>query len=240
MIRLLFLFLFLPVLLQAQTPMWEIDTLPLKATRISLPPMKIDYVFGARQFIITEQAGYKALFADSVQGKLPEIDFTRYELQSRIFCIQCVKGCRDHRVCHRNACMFTRMWYLQEKKNRIALIADTLCRTECELFMGFDGEMICRNDSSFSVLKKGCRALKKTKVDFNSRVVVARELYLDSNARIENEFYLDTAAHQMVWRLFSGNVGSRSSEARTFVFSIPKPPQGYVIRFEEFSFENKE
>lgn len=231
--RLIFLFLLSPVLLSAQLNLFP-DTLASSAKHIFLPQAKNNYRFSRNQLIITKDADYKSLFADSVHARLPKIDFERYELVGKSSCIQCMTTCKGHPQCHRNACMYTRSWYLVEKKQRITLAVDTLDASICSYLPGFMNELICRNDSSFSELKKSCPSLKNDTVDFNKRVVVVRELYADCAARFEQEFSLDTIRRCMVWRLYTGYGGCHAMIQHCFIFSVPKPPEGYAIRFEEY------
>jgi hypothetical protein len=233
--RLLIFFLLLPGFLPAQLGWDELDTLPYGTKRIVLPATKNQSRYGGREFIITRDADYKSLFADSLHAGLPKIDFERYELMARSFCMQCIVTCNGHPQCHRNACMYTRGWYLAEKKQRIVLVADTLDGSACSFLPGFVNEMICRDDSSFSELKRSCPKLKNDSVDFSRRIVVVQKKYLDCAAKVGHEFYLDTVKHCLVWRLYSGYRGCHRMDERSFVFSVPKPPEGYTIRFEHYA-----
>lgn len=232
--RLIFFLLLSPVLLPAQGSLFLPDTLVSGAKFIYLPAMKYNSRFSGKEFTIRNDVDYKSLFADSVKARLPQIDFARYELLAKSYCMQCLTTCHSRPECHRNACMYTRSWYLLEKEPLIMLIADTLDGSVCGFLPGYMNELICRDDSSFSELKKSCPSLKKDTVDFNKRIVIARKLYADCAAHFEQEFYLDTIRRTMVWRLYTGYGGCHRMDERCFIFSLPKPPEGYAIRFEEY------
>lgn len=232
--RLLFFLLLLPVLLPAQTAWPVSDTLPPGATHIWLPAELQDHYFHRSELVITRDADYKALFADSVKPKLPKIDFTRQELVGKSYCMQCIVNCNYHPQCHRNACRYSRSWFLLDKKHRVNLAVDTLNGNACGYFPGFTDEIICRDDSSFSVLQQACPSLKKDSVDFNREIVLARGISFDCLAQVKHEFYLDTAQQCLVWRLYFSDGGCRGLTSRYYIFSLTKPPDGYNIRFEEY------
>lgn len=233
--RLFFFFLLFPALLPAQTH-WPLpDTLPSGAAYIKLPVEKYNHSYHDREFIITNRADYKSLFADSVQSELPDIDFMSYELVANSFCMQCIIGCKSHPQCHRNVCMYKRAWYLLKKTPRIKITADTLDGNKCRVHYGFKSKLICNDDSSFLDLQGYCPSLKDDTIDFNKQIVVARELYLDCAASIEHDFFLDTAQHCLVWRMYTGYGGCHRMDKRYFIFSLPKPPEGYVVLFEEYT-----
>jgi hypothetical protein len=239
--RLIFLFFLLPVLLPAQATGWSyFDTLPAGITRITLPQAKSNYSYRGSEFVITNDADYKAQFPDSVKSKLPKIDFTRHELLGKSYCMQCAISCDGHPQCHRNACRYSRSWFLLEKRSRIKIMADTLKGKDCHHFSADADEFICRDDSSFSILQKSCPELKNDTIDFNKRVVVARGIYLDCAAHVKQEFYLDTIQKCMVWRLYSGYGGCHGMLARYFIFSLPKPPDGYQIRLEKYALSKED
>jgi hypothetical protein len=127
---------------------------------------------------------------------------------------------------------------LLDKKSRIVLSAQELNEKDCSFFPGFADELICRDDSCFSVLSS-CVGNKKDSVNFNQQIVVARRAFADCAAHFEQEFYLDTVQRCLVWRLYEGDGGCHSMNERTFVFAVPKPPEGYAIRFEEYALPPK-
>lgn len=231
----LFFLLLLPAFLPAQNSIFLPDTLTSGATYIMLPKVKRNGMYRGSEFVIKNDTDYKSLFEDSVKAKLPKIDFVRYELLAKSYCMQCLATCRDHPQCHRNACMYTRSWYLSEKKQRIMLAADSLDGSACSYLPGFVNEMICRDDSSFSELKRSCPTLKNDSVDFSQRIVVVQKRYLDCAATSKQEFYLDTLNRCLVCRLYTGYGGCHRMDERCFIFSVPKPPGGYEVRFEQYS-----
>ena len=151
------------------------------------------------------------------------------------YCMQCLVGCNGHPQCHRNACSYTRSWYLLDKNHRIKLAVDSLNGSACSYLPGFVNEMICTDDSSFSELKRSCPTLKNDSIDFSQRIVVVQKYYLDCAAHSEQEFYLDTVKRCLVWRLYTGYGGCNRKEERCFIFSVPKPPEGYEVRFEHYA-----
>ncbi len=227
----LFATVFAPIFVSAQTSLF-FDPLPAGTTSITLPKEKLNYSYG-KQFVVASEENYKAIFDDSLHATLPKIDFTRYELIARFYCSQCLVHC-DRPGCHRNACRYSRTWNLVEKNNRLALTVQELYGKNCSYFPVFAKEIICRDDSTYSALLNSCPGMKKDSVDFNQQMVVARKIYVDCAAQINHEFYLDTAQHCLVWRLYNGYRGCHSMNERSFVFILPKLPQGYVMRFEEY------
>lgn len=232
--RLLFLFLLVSVSLAAQTNLPRRDTVPAGAVRIVLPEPKLSYRFNGNERMVRSDAAYKALFADSVHARLPAIDFRQYELLGKAYCMQCAAHCDHHPQCHRNACRYTREWYLVDRRDRIALSADTLLNIgRCNLFSLSSG-LVCRNDSGFSVLQQKCPALKNKNVDFSKSVVLACGVFADCAANIQHELYLDTAARCVVWRMFITYGRCHSMLERDFVFAVPNPPAGYTVAFEPY------
>ncbi|CAN5750298.1 hypothetical protein BH11BAC7_BH11BAC7_25990 [soil metagenome] len=232
MMRLIFLFLFLPAYLPAQ--FFFEDPLSPGKKAINLPIVKrLEY--SGEVFIIKQEADYKALFADSVQASLPEIDFSVYELVADYYCVQCGVCCGGRpQPRHRNACRYTRTWHLQNKQQRVMLTAEEMDGKACSFFPFFNDEIICSDDSSYQGLQGSCPGIKKDSVDFSQRIVIGSKMYIDCAAKIEHEFYLDTIRHCLVWRFYSGYGGCRKMNERSFIFSLPKPPPGYTIRFEKY------
>jgi hypothetical protein len=235
MMRLLFLFLLSPALLCSQTQWTAFDTVPAGVTRIELPLSKYASGFYGAEFVITNDSVYKAQFPDSAKAKLPAIDFVRYELLSRTQCMQCLRLCGERAPCHRNACRYSRTWYLVDKQHRIAVKADTLETNACMPFRDLRSDLVCYNDSCFSVLQRNCPSLKNAAVNFAQSVVLARTVFVDCMARVEHLLYLDTLNRCVVWRMQTSYGGCHGMEEREFVLTIPKPPAGYRIVFEEYS-----
>ncbi len=228
----LFVSVFEPVLLSGQISLF-FDSLSWGATVITLPKEKLNHSYG-KQFVVANEEEYKAIFADSLHATLPKIDFTRNELIARFYCTQCFVRCGDRPGCHPNACRYSRTWNLVEKKNRLALTVQELYGKNCSYFPVFAKEIICRDDSTYSTLIKSCAGMKKDSVDFNQQIVVARKMYVDCAAEVKHEFYLDTAQRCLVWRLYNGYRGCHSMKEDSFIFIVPKLPEGYVVRFEKY------
>ncbi|MDQ3109519.1 MAG: hypothetical protein M3R17_06450 [Bacteroidota bacterium] len=236
--RFFFFLLVVPALLSGQTSL-SADKLPSGTTRITLPETKYRSGYGSKNFVITKEEDYRALFDDSIQSALPYIDFTHYELLANFYCIQCITSCGSHPRCHRNGCRYQRSWHLIDKTQRIALSARELYVEECSFFPGFKDVIICRDDSCFTDLMGSCSVIKKDSVDFNQQIAIARKIYADCAALIQHEFYLDTVQRCLVWRLYEGYGGCSSMNERSYIFSVPKPPDGYTIRFEEYALPSK-
>jgi hypothetical protein len=226
------LLLLCPLLIFSQTNWAVFDTLPAGVVRIDLPATKSANSFNGDAQVITDDATYRSLFADSVQAKLPVIDFTRYELLSKTYCSQCLTVCGNHPQCHRNACRYTRMWFLMDKQDRVALHPGTLNAENCYAFRDLQRGMVCTDDSCFGELQQNCRGLKNDTINFDESVVLARTAFVDCTADIAHDLYLDTVNHCVVWRIHVSDGGCRGMEERSFVFEVPKFPAGYVVLFE--------
>lgn len=232
--QLILIILFCPVLLFSQTSWTALDTIPSGVTRIDLPESKHSSGFSGREYLIKQDADYKALFPDSTQSKLPVIDFRRYELLGKTLCKQCLITCGNHPQCHRNACHYSRSWYLIDKQQRVALHADTL-ETECGAFYFIGDKITCYDDSTFDYLQEHCPGLRNDTVDFDTQMVLARNISVDCLAEIRHELYLDTVNHCVVWRMFVGDGGCHGMTDKAYVLVAPKSPAGYTVKFEQFS-----
>lgn len=77
--------------------------------------LKSKYVYA-----INNDSLYKKIFAAYSKDSLPVINFNQQELFVRVYCPQCVITCShigtDNEPCHRNACMYREIWYVQNKK----------------------------------------------------------------------------------------------------------------------------
>lgn len=224
----------LPVFIFAQnSDAFNPDTIPPNAVRIGLPRMKYESVFDGRTYIINREADYRALFADSAQSRLPVINFERNELVSYAYCRQCLLSCGGNPGCHRDACMYIRNWYLVEKKDRVMVGAVQLNSEQCGFLPVDKEQLVCSDDSCFQQLIAICRPLSKAKVDFSREQLVAREMNADCSASFSHTFYLDSLRHCMVWRTSVADGVCQAMQLRTFVFVIPRLPEGYTVVFEE-------
>jgi hypothetical protein len=232
--QLLLLFLLCPMLLVAQ-PGWTVfDTLPQGAVRIGMPQEKFSSGLNGNPYLIRNDAEYKALFADSVHALLPVIDFERYELRANTRCMQCFTSC-ERPQCHRNACRYTRLWFLVDKQMRITVAVDTLNGTDCRVAFEDGDGLVCETDSCLVKLRQNCPTLAKETIDLRSDVVLARTAFVDCAATVSHEIYLDTVNRCMVWRMFIDDGGCHGMKIEAFIFSAPQPPAGYRVVFEEYS-----
>lgn len=199
-----------------------------------MPVMKHVYSFSRDEYIITNDSDYVSFFHDSVIPRLPKIDFTRYELLTTAYCMQCATVCRGSTSCHRNACRYTRRWFLSDKHNRIAVFADTLNLGRCDYFATYTNGDVCESDSCFAKLKKGCKELNDSMVDFSKQTVLSRHMDMDCAAQVEQDLYLDTANHVLVWRVSVGYGGCHGMQQRSLILAVPKLPDGYTVQFETY------
>lgn len=238
--RLLLFVILFPVVLSAQPYHWDAGLLPPGAAVVEIPAMKREHLYSRAEYIITNEAQYEALFADSVIPELPPVDFLRYELITTTFCEQCAVSCRGNFSCHRNACRYTRRWFLMDKTNRIAVDADTLNLDRCGYFATYTSGDVCESDSCFERLKTQCDDLKDATVDFKKQTVLSRHMDMDCAARVIQDLYLDTVQHELVWRVSVGYGGCHGMQQRTLVLAVPKLPPGYTVRFEEYTLADKD
>lgn len=235
----LLLLLFFPAMLFSQARWAVFGPLPAGVTRIELPTTKHASGFDGRECLVRNEAEYKALFPDSVQSQLPVIDFAHQELLGKTYCGQFLAVCGAHPHCHRNACRYTRTWYLVDTQHRTILPADTLTTTCNSLPYDYE-ELVCTNDSTFAQLGEYCSVLRKRAVNFDSSTVLVRSIFTDCNAQITHELYTDTLQQCVVWRLFIVDGGCRGMDESEYVLVTPKPPPGYAVLFEEFWMPGKE
>ncbi len=237
--RLFVLFLFLPVILPAQANGGHFDTLPAGAIGIDLPEVKYYLRYQGNEYVIRQDADYKSLFHDSTHALLPVIDFNKYELVGTVYCLQCLTVCPTYKPCHRSGCDDTRMWYLLNKQHHASLSYDTLEVGNRHAPSYVRDGFACEDDSAFANLQRLYPELKDDSVDFTKQLLLTRAVSVDCMARTEQELYLDTVNRCVVWRLFTAYGGCHGSVERNFFITIPQPPTGYEVRFEEFTFADE-
>jgi|GEM_PF-3074667 len=226
---LLLFLLLLPCCLDAQL---FGDTIPGKA--LLMPGAKLSS-FGGRSRLVTSDSAYKTLFHDSVHHRLPVIDFSTHELVANAYCVHCIVKCEGRPGCHRNACQYLYSWRLRYKKEYEQVKAEPFSFGDCRVYIR--EPVIIRHDSAFAALRGQCEPVQKLTVDFSRRTFIAQSLYGDCNAQFEHHFFLDAESKTMVWRTFSRYGGCKHGGTKQFMFTIPDPPEGYKIVFENFEIE---
>ncbi len=209
--------------------------IPPGAKGIVLPKTKTSD-FSGRDILVTTDSAYRALFHDSVHHRLPAIDFSRDELHSVTSCIQCVTTCGNHPQCHRNACRYTRNWYLLDKKARQKINTDTIVVTYCS---GRNENGVV-NDTAYAALLQQCPELKLFSPDFDSSTVVMRTRSADGCATFTHAFFLDSAARTVTWRMQLTPGGCRGLDNYSFIAVLPRLPEGYRLVFEEYNVPAKD
>ncbi|TND08949.1 MAG: hypothetical protein FD123_1803 [Bacteroidetes bacterium] len=226
---------FLPGFCMAQSSLlFQEDSLTEKGTTIFLPKTKNESIFNKTRYVITRDKDYKALFADSVHSRLPVIDFNKYDLVSRSSCYKCASLCPDQPYCHRDACQYTRGWALIERKGRRKVDADPILVGNCNILFTPGDKNAYRHDSDFAAIRKKCDDFKNYPIDFSKQMIVTHEVFGDCHARFEHEFYIDSVRQCLTWRLYEYYGGCRGGNSYRFIFSVPRVPDHYTIRFEEY------
>lgn len=130
--KMLFLLLFIPFISFSQEKNF-LEALPgLKSDStskyIKLPPLwQSDfykyYEVGRKssyRHVITNDTTYYSIFAKYHKDSLPFIDFNKQELVASIACSQCLVYCKhegwNNEPCHRNACRYSEVWFLRDKR----------------------------------------------------------------------------------------------------------------------------
>ena len=99
------------------------------AKYIKLPPLwRSDFYnlyrvgkYSSYRYLIKEESTYLKIFSRYHRDSLPVFDFTKQELVVSIACSQCLVVCkhndfRDNEPCHRNACNYSEIWFVREKR----------------------------------------------------------------------------------------------------------------------------
>lgn len=68
------------------------------------------------KYILLDSATYYAVFNQYSKDSLPVIDFNNYDLMLAVYCPQCLAHCPGDDPCHRNACHYTKNWFLRKRK----------------------------------------------------------------------------------------------------------------------------
>jgi len=70
---------------------------------------------------ISADSMYHKLFSRFAKDSLPSFDFAKQELYTKSYCMQCISSCppiNGHiEPCHRNACRYTAVWFVRNKRN---------------------------------------------------------------------------------------------------------------------------
>lgn len=235
--QLLFIFLLLPLCIPAQNDLTLYPgRIPHGAKQIVLPQTKMSDFSGGSHILVTRDSVYKSLFHDSVHYRLPAIDFSRYELHGASRCIQCGVVCGNRPGCHRNACRYTRNWYLLDKKALQKINTDTIVVTYCSAW----NENGVVNDTAYAALLQQCPELKHFSPDFDSSTVLMRTRFADGCATFTHAFFLDSAARTVTWRVQLVPGGCRGSDNYSFIAVLPRLPEGYRVVFEEYILPSKD
>ncbi len=234
--QLLFIFLLFSLCCPAQNDLALYPgKIPPGAKPIALPLAKLSD-FSGRSTLVTTDSAYKALFHDSVHYRLPAIDFARYELHGRAGCAQCIAVCGSRPGCHRNACRYTRSWYLLDKTPWQEIHANTVVVVRC--YPGKENAAV--NDSAYAALALKCPELNHFTPGFDSSTVLVRSRFADGCAVFAHTFLLDTVAHTLTWRTRLTPGGCRGGNSNFFVAALPRLPEGYTVLFEEYTMPRRE